>query len=112
MWPGGVEGKHSTGPGEVLEKCGQAQTEAPKLKIGDQAYIKAKFFRTRWPSKKLLEKNLGPYDMIGKPGTHSVTLSPTPVPLHPPGFPCITTGTCMTQPISSLTAATATAATD
>src|SRR6266436_5666203 len=50
------------------------RTEAPKLKIGDQAYVKAKFFRTRWPSKKLSEKNLGPYDVIGKPGTHSITL--------------------------------------
>src|SRR5258707_14770762 len=48
--------------------------EAPELKIGNQAYVKAKFFRTRRPSKKLSEKNLGPYDMIGKPGTHSVTL--------------------------------------
>src|SRR5258707_12951918 len=48
--------------------------EAPELKIGNQAYVKAKFFRTRQPSKKLSEKNLGPYDMIGKPGTHSITL--------------------------------------
>src|SRR5260370_19450596 len=50
------------------------RTEATELKIGDQAYVKAKFFRTRQPSKKLSEKNLGPYDVIGKPGTHSVTL--------------------------------------
>src|SRR6266436_4136330 len=50
------------------------RVEAPELKIGDQAYVKAKFFRTRRPSKKLLEKNLGPYDVIGKPGTHSITL--------------------------------------
>src|SRR5258708_29360077 len=42
--------------------------EAPELKIGNQAYAKAKSFRTRWPSKKLSEKNLGPYDVIGKPG--------------------------------------------
>src|SRR5258708_4917554 len=48
--------------------------ETPDLKIGDQPYVKAKFFRTRQPSKKLSEKNLGPYDMIGKPGTHSITL--------------------------------------
>src|SRR5258708_29199267 len=47
---------------------------APKLIVSNQAYIKAKFFRTRQPSKKLSEKNLGPYDMIGKPGTHSITL--------------------------------------
>ena len=70
---------------ELKENIAQAQeryrknvdkhrTEAPELKIGDQAYVKAKFFRTRRPSKKLLEKNLGPYDVIGKPGTHSVTL--------------------------------------
>src|SRR5258707_14246187 len=70
---------------ELKENIAQAQeryqknadkhrTEAPKLKIGDQAYVKAKFFRTRWPSKKLLEKNLGPYDVIGKPGTHFITL--------------------------------------
>src|SRR5260221_4776663 len=70
---------------ELKENIAQAQeryrknadkhrTEPPKLKIGDQAYVKAKFFRTRRPSKKLSEKNLGPYDVIGKPGTHSVTL--------------------------------------
>src|SRR5258705_267164 len=50
------------------------RAEAPELKVGDQAYVKAKFFRTRQPSKKLLEKNLGPFDVIGKPGTHSITL--------------------------------------
>ncbi len=70
---------------ELKENIAQAQErywknvdkhrmEAPELKIGDQAYIKVKFFRTRQPSKKLSEKNLGPYNMIGKPGTHSVTL--------------------------------------
>src|SRR6266436_1472420 len=70
---------------ELKENIAQAQerywknadkhrVEAPKLNIGDQAYVKAKFFRTRQPSKKLLEKNLGPYDIIGKLGTHSVTL--------------------------------------
>src|SRR5258706_2797810 len=50
------------------------RVEVPELNIGDEAYVKAKFFRTRQPSKKLSEKNLGPYDVIGKPGTHSVTL--------------------------------------
>src|SRR6266446_3679379 len=70
---------------ELKENIAQAQeryqknadkhrTEAPELKIGDQAYVKAKFFRTRQPSKKLSEKNLGPFDIIGKPGTHSITL--------------------------------------
>src|SRR5260221_6961463 len=50
------------------------RAEAPKLNISDQVYVKAKFFRTRQPSKKLSEKNLGPYDIIGKLGTHSITL--------------------------------------
>src|SRR5258705_7109411 len=70
---------------ELKENIAQAQEryqknvdkhrmEAPELKIGNQAYVKAKSFRTRQPSKKLSEKNLGPYDMIGKLGTHSVTL--------------------------------------
>src|SRR5258707_8908313 len=70
---------------ELKENIAQAQerywknadkhrAEAPELKAGDQAYVKVKFFRTRWPSKKLSEKNLGPFDVIGKPGTHSITL--------------------------------------
>src|SRR5260221_381456 len=70
---------------ELKENIAQAQerywknvdkhrAEAPELKVGNQAYVKAKFFRTRWPSKKLSEKNLGPFDVIGKPGTHSITL--------------------------------------
>src|SRR5258706_11216645 len=70
---------------ELKENIAQAQEryqknvdkhrmEAPKLKIGNQAYVKVKFFRTRQPSKKLSEKNLGPYNVIGKPGTHSITL--------------------------------------
>src|SRR5260221_12839907 len=50
------------------------RAEAPELKVGNQAYVKAKFFRTRWPSKKLSEKNLGPFDVIVKPGTHSISL--------------------------------------
>src|SRR5260370_34646667 len=57
---------------ELKENIAQAQeryrknadkhrTETPELKIGHQAYIKTKLFRTRRPSQKLSEKNLGPY---------------------------------------------------
>src|SRR5260221_3349935 len=67
---------------ELKENIAQAQerywknadkhrAEAPELNISDQAYVKVKFFRTRQPSKKLSEKNLGPYDIIGKSGTPS-----------------------------------------
>ena len=70
---------------ELKENIAQAQerysknvdkhrAEAPKLNISDQAYIKVEFFRTRQPSKKLSDKNLGPYNVIGKPGIHSITL--------------------------------------
>ena len=36
--------------------------------------MKAQFFRTTRPSKKLADKFLGPYEVIAQPGTHSVTL--------------------------------------
>src|SRR5258705_2303856 len=47
---------------------------APLLKIGDQVYVKAKYFCTTRPSKKLSEKNLGPYKVITIPSSHSFTL--------------------------------------
>ncbi len=52
------------------------QHQAPALDfwLGDKVYMKAKFFRTNQPSKKLREKNLGPYKIIGTPGSHSFTL--------------------------------------
>jgi len=46
----------------------------PDFKIGDKAYIKAQFFRTTRPSKKLSEKNFGPYKIIAQPGSLSYTL--------------------------------------
>ena len=50
------------------------RTEAQNLKLGDWVYVKAKYFRTGHPSKKLLEKNLGPFEVISTPGTHSFTI--------------------------------------
>src|SRR5258708_16941329 len=47
---------------------------APPLKIGNQVYVKAKYFCTTRPSKKLSEKNLGPYEVIAIPSSHSFTL--------------------------------------
>src|SRR5260370_27988593 len=47
------------------------RAEVLNLKLGNWVYIKAKYFRTGHPSKKLLEKNLGPFDT---PGTHSFTI--------------------------------------
>src|SRR5258708_5265448 len=47
---------------------------APLLKIGDRVYVKAKYFCTTQPLKKLSKKNLGPYEVIAIPRSHSFTL--------------------------------------
>src|SRR5947209_771216 len=52
----------------------QHQIPAPNFEIGNQVFVKAKFFRTTRASKKLAEKYLGPYAIIGQPGSHSFTL--------------------------------------
>jgi hypothetical protein len=36
----------------------------PEFKVGDKAFVKAKFFWTAQPSKKLSKKYLGPFDII------------------------------------------------
>src|SRR5260221_7565703 len=50
------------------------RSPAPLLKIGNQVYVKAKYFHTTRLSKKLSEKNLGPYEVIAIPRSHSFTL--------------------------------------
>ena len=57
------------------QKSADAQcSPAPDFKVGDKVFVKAQFFRTTWPSKKLSEKYLGPYEIIAQPGTLSFTL--------------------------------------
>jgi len=56
------------GPADA--KC----TPAPDFKVGDQVYVKAKYFRSTRPSKKLSEKNLGPYTILTQVGSLSFTL--------------------------------------
>ena len=51
------------------------RSPAPDIKVGDQVFVLAKFIRTTRPSKKLSEKYLGPYEVIGKPGSHSYLIS-------------------------------------
>ena len=46
----------------------------PDFKIGQKVYVKAEFFRTTRPSKKLAEKNFGPYEIIAQPSSLSYTL--------------------------------------
>ena len=47
---------------------------APNFSLGERAYVKERYFRTRRPTKKLAEKYLGPYELIAQVGTHSFTL--------------------------------------
>ena len=44
------------------------------FKVGEQAFVKAKFFRSTRPSQKLSEKFLGPFEILAKVGSHSFTL--------------------------------------
>ena len=56
------------GPADA--KC----TPAPDFKVGEQVYMKAKYFQSTRPSKKLSEKNLGPYTIIAQVGSLSFML--------------------------------------
>jgi hypothetical protein len=44
------------------------------FKVREQVFIKAKYFCSTCPSKKLSEKNLGPFEIIAHPGSHSITI--------------------------------------
>jgi hypothetical protein len=50
------------------------RSPAPDFSIGDKAFLKSENIKTTRPSKKLFKKNLGPYKIIERPGTHSFTL--------------------------------------
>ena len=43
-------------------------------KVGDNVFVKAEHFRTTQPSKKLSEKNLGPFEIIAQVGRTLFTL--------------------------------------
>jgi len=63
----------------IAQQCYQKSTDAryspsPDFKVGDKVFVKAQFFRTTWPSKKLFKKYLRPYEIIAQPGTLSFTL--------------------------------------
>ena len=47
------------------------RTPAPKIEVGDHVFILTRFIKSIQPTKKLSEKYLGPFKVIGKPGTYS-----------------------------------------
>lgn len=61
------------------------RTAASEIKVHDQVFVLAKFIHTTRPSKKLSEKYLSPFEVIGKPGSHSylIQLPPHMRAIHP-----------------------------
>ena len=57
---------------QVSADC--TQSLHPKFPIGSSAFVKAQFFRMTRPAKKFAEKYLGPFEIIGRAGMHSVIL--------------------------------------
>jgi len=50
---------------QCYQKSADVQcSPAPDFKVGDKVFIKAQFFQTTQPSKKLSEKYLRPYEII------------------------------------------------
>ena len=49
-------------------------SSASNFEVGDKVFVKAQFFQITWPSKKLSEKYLRPYEIIAQPDTLSFTL--------------------------------------
>ena len=49
-------------------------SSTPDFKVGNKVFVKAQFFRTTRPLKKLSKKYLRPYKIIAQPGTLSFTL--------------------------------------
>ena len=63
----------------AAQQCYQKSTNAqcfpaPDFKVGDKVFVKAQFFWTTWPSKKLSEKYLRPYKIIVQLSTLLFTL--------------------------------------
>ena len=60
---------------QCYQKSADARcSPAPDFKVGDKVFVKAQFFWTTWPSKKLSKKYLRPYEIIAQPSTLSFTL--------------------------------------
>ena len=63
----------------MAQQCYQKSADvwyslAPDFKVDDEVFVKAQFFQTIQPSKKLFKKYLGSYKIISQPSTLSFTL--------------------------------------
>ena len=69
-----LKAKISTAQQRYQKSADARCSPTPDFKVDDKVFVKAQFFRTTWPSKKLSKKYLGPYEIISQPGTLSFTL--------------------------------------
>ena len=63
----------------LAQECYQGPADsgwipAPAFEIGSSTFVKAKYFHSTRPSQKLSEKNLGLFEIIAWPGSHSCML--------------------------------------
>ena len=63
-----ISQKRYQGPADARRK------PPPDFQVGQQVFVKAQFFRTTRPSRKLAEKYLGPFEIINKVGPQSFAL--------------------------------------
>jgi len=60
------------------------RTPAPKIQISDSVFVLAKFIRLSHPLKKLSEKFLGPFEVIGNPAySYLISLPDHLCTIHP-----------------------------
>ena len=73
-WQGTLKAEISAAQ-QHYQKSADAQcSSAPDFKVSDKVFVKAQFFWTTQPSKKLSKKYLGLYKIIAQPSTLSFTL--------------------------------------
>ena len=52
----------------------QCHNPTPEYKVGDKVYLDASDIKTTRPSKKLAHRNLGPYPIVRRVGSHAYRL--------------------------------------
>jgi hypothetical protein len=66
------------------EYANKKRLPTPDIKIGDRVMVSTEWIKLNRPAKKLSEKFIGPYKVLGKPGSLSFTIDlPKDLKIHP-----------------------------